>query len=187
MSKKILLAYGTRYGATESTINKMAEWMKEDFTTEIVDLRKTKAKEWPEVEEYEGIIVGSGIRMDRWKKEATKFLVKNKEYLTKNIEKVAVFVSCGTTAEKKFEEARRKYLKEHFEKNELPYFYSEAFAGVFDFTKETKFGFLTKKLIKSVAEKEMSKELEWDFKGKNDFRDWKLIKEFVELFKEKIE
>jgi menaquinone-dependent protoporphyrinogen oxidase len=146
--KKILLAYGTRYGATESTIRKMAEWMKEEgYETEFVNLRKTKAKEWPKVEEFDGIIVGSGIRMDRWTKEATAFLVRNKEFFIINKEKIAVFVSCGTAAEKKFEEARRKFLKEHFEKHELPNFYSEAFEGVFDFTEETKFGFLTKKLV----------------------------------------
>ena len=101
MSKKILLVYATRYGATESTIQKMAEWMKEEYETELVDLRKTKAKEWPKVEEFVGIIIGSGIRMDRWTKEATAFLKKNREFLTKNKERVAVFVSCGTASQKK--------------------------------------------------------------------------------------
>jgi len=187
MSKKILLVYATRYGATESTIQKMAEWMKEEYETELVDLRKTKAKEWPKVEEFVGIIIGSGIRMDRWTKEATAFLKKNREFLTKNKERVAVFVSCGTASQKKFEEARRKYLVEHFEKNDLPQFHSDTFSGVFDFTKETRFGYLTKKLMKSIAEKDMSEELEWDFEGKNDFRDWDKIKKFVEEFKEKIE
>jgi menaquinone-dependent protoporphyrinogen IX oxidase len=188
MSKKILLAYATRYGATESTIQKIAEWLKEEkYEIELVDLRKTKEKKWPNIEQFEGISVGSGIRMDRWTKEATAFLTKNRAFLTENKEKVAVFVSCGTASQRKFEEARTKYLKEHFEKNELPNLHSDTFSGVFDFTKETRFGFLTKKLMKSIAEKDMSEELEWDFNEINDFRDWDQIRTFVDIFKENLE
>jgi hypothetical protein len=32
----------------------------------------------------------------------------------------------------------------------------------------------------------MSQDMVWDFKGKNDFRDWDKIKGFVEEFLEKI-
>ena len=66
------------------------------------------------------------------------------------MDKVSIFVSCGTAADKeKIEFAQQEYLNNEFEKMNLPRFHSEVFAGIFDFSKESRFGFLEKKLMRS--------------------------------------
>jgi menaquinone-dependent protoporphyrinogen IX oxidase len=58
---------------------------------------------------------------------------------------------------------------------------SAAFGGVFDFSSESKMGFLDKQLAK-IAAKGMEADLgyEIDRDSKNDFRDWDQIREFAE-------
>jgi menaquinone-dependent protoporphyrinogen oxidase len=49
-----------------------------------------------DISEYELIIVGSGMKIDKWTKEPERFLKKFKRELSKK--KVAVFVSSGIQA-----------------------------------------------------------------------------------------
>ena len=117
MSKKILIAYGSRYGSTEEIAHSMAEILANaGLGTQLLDLRRTKQKDWPPLTSFDGVLVGSGIKIGRWTKEVTVFLKTHADELKRLKPKglvVGVFVSCGMASTPgQQEEARRKYLKE---------------------------------------------------------------------------
>lgn len=39
------------------------------YGSQILNLRKTKSKEWPLLKEFDGVLVGSGIKIGKWAKE----------------------------------------------------------------------------------------------------------------------
>ena len=79
MSKKVLIAYGSRYGSTDEIARAMAQILeKEGLEIQLLDLRHTKQKQWPTLTSFDGILVGSGIKMFRWVGDATTFLKKHR-------------------------------------------------------------------------------------------------------------
>ena len=92
------------------------------------------------MEEYDLVIIGSGIQIYRWTSEPEDFLKKfQKESATK---KVALFVAAGAAAiaerEGKSEEveiAKKKYLQEKAAKYNLQPVALGLFGGVYDFNK----------------------------------------------------
>jgi menaquinone-dependent protoporphyrinogen IX oxidase len=136
---KALIVYGTRYGATASTSEAIAEVLR----NEGVDVRVVNAKEdkVKDIAEYELVIVGSGIQINRWTKEPEKFLKKFHKGLAKK--KVALFVCCGSTEPldgktdkaESIEKARTKYLEEKAAKFNLQPVALGLFGGVYNFNK----------------------------------------------------
>jgi len=103
---KALIVYGTRYGATASTSEEIAEVLhQEGFDVRVVNAKKDKVHD---ITEYELVIVGSGIQVNRWTKEPEKFLKKFQRELAKK--KVALFVCCSSAQPLK-EEKNLKKLK----------------------------------------------------------------------------
>jgi menaquinone-dependent protoporphyrinogen oxidase len=188
MCKKVLIAYATRFGATTDTADRIKKIIEgKDYEVELLDLKKVKSKNWPSLDAFEGIIIASGIKMGKWTKQAKSCLEKHLEYLRHNPNKFSIFVCCGTAAEKeKVEKAEQEYLSDVFNKYDLPSIHSRAFSGIFDFSKTSKFGFLEKSIMKSVAQKDMDPDLGWDFDGVNDFRDFERIEKFAIEFVERI-
>ena len=188
MSKEILIAYATRFGATTDTVMKIKEIIEtSSCKVELLDLKMVKSKNWPSPEGFDGVIVASGIKMGKWTKHSKSFLERNIDYLRENPDKFSIFVSCGTAAEKdKIEKARKEYLSDVFEDYKIPDVHSEVFSGIFDFSKNSKFGFLEKSIMKSVARQDMDPDLGWDFDGVNDFRDFQRIEKFTNEFVERI-
>jgi menaquinone-dependent protoporphyrinogen IX oxidase len=134
---KALIVYGTRYGATASTSGDIAETLnKEGFDVKVVNLKKDKVKD---INEYELIIVGSGIQIHKWTKEPEKFLKNFQKELTKK--KVALFVCCGSTEPlddktdkaTSIKNARTKYLEEKVAKYNLQPVALGLFGGVYNF------------------------------------------------------
>jgi len=134
-----LIVYGTRYGATASTSEEIAEILsKEGFNVKVVNLKKDKVKD---ITEYELVIVGSGIQIHRWTKEPEKFLKKFQKELAKK--KVALFVCCGSTKPlddktdkaKSMENARTKYLEEKAAKYNLQAISLGLFGGVYNYNR----------------------------------------------------
>ena len=77
-SKKVLIVYGTRYGSTAEIAKELAILMEnQGIATQIVNLKEVKRKSWPLIDEYDGILVGSSIKIGRWMKEPKKFLESN--------------------------------------------------------------------------------------------------------------
>ena len=70
---KALVVYGTRWGGTVGVAGKIADAFKRaEFSVDVVDARKNL----PNVDSYDLVVVGSGIRADRWTKETLNFLEK---------------------------------------------------------------------------------------------------------------
>ena len=138
MAKKVLILYGTRYGATESTSREISKVLQgEGLEVKVVNAKKEKVKD---VSTYDLIIVGSGMQMGKWTGETENFLNQfQKELVNK---KIAIFVSSAAQAlleyEKKTEEVennRKQYLEEKAAKYNLQPVYMVTFGGVWDFNK----------------------------------------------------
>ena len=136
---KALIVYGTRYGATASPSETIAEVLRQEgFDVSVVNAKKDKVQD---ITEYELVIVGSGIQINKWTKEPEKFLKKFQKELAKK--KVALFVCCGSAQplkeeEKKPEEmekARRKYLEEKAAKYNLQPVALGLFGGVYNYNR----------------------------------------------------
>ena len=94
MIMNALIVYGTRYGATASTSEEIAKVLREeDFNVRVVNAKDERVED---IAEYELIIVGSGMKINRWTKEPEQFLNKFKRELQHK--KVAIFVSSATNA-----------------------------------------------------------------------------------------
>jgi len=82
--KNILIVFGSRFGNTKEVAAEIAKVAEEAGTkVDVVDLKETKRKDWPSVENYDGIIVGSGVKIMKWTRQPLAFLKKNKNQLNK--------------------------------------------------------------------------------------------------------
>jgi menaquinone-dependent protoporphyrinogen oxidase len=133
--KKALIAYGTRYGATASTAQEIALVLNQQgVEAKTVDIRKEKVKD---ISEYDLIVVGSGIQINRWTGEPEDFLKKHKKALASK--KLALFVCCGSAATGKADDAetaKQKYLQSKAVKHQLQPAAMGLFGGVYNFNKE---------------------------------------------------
>jgi menaquinone-dependent protoporphyrinogen oxidase len=119
---KALVVDGTRTGTAAITAQEIAQTLqKQGIETRVVDAKKEKIKS---ITEYDLVVVGSGIQIGRWTGEPEDFLKKFQKELASK--KVALFVNCGSAAEKmnpdKPEVAangKTKYLQEKAEKYHL--------------------------------------------------------------------
>jgi menaquinone-dependent protoporphyrinogen IX oxidase len=136
---KALIAYGTRYGATEMTSEDIADVLRqESVDVKVVDLKKDKVED---ITEYELVIVGSGIQINKWTGEPEKFLKKFQKELAKK--KVALFVCCGSTQPlddktdkaTSIAKARTKYLEEKAAKYNLQPVALGLFGGVYNYNR----------------------------------------------------
>ncbi|MFX1247873.1 MAG: flavodoxin domain-containing protein [Promethearchaeota archaeon] len=107
---KVLVANGTRYGATQGITERMVEWLTQNhIDSDIINIRKNK---WP-VAQYNGLINGSGIRISLWTKEVEKFIKgKNDEI---NVISPEMFFICSgyATIPKDITKLRRNIVKKY--------------------------------------------------------------------------
>ncbi len=78
---KVLIVYGTRYGATASTSEEIGKVLRQEgLEVRVVDAKKEKVRD---IAEYDLVVVGSGIKIDRWTGEAEEFLKNFQKELAK--------------------------------------------------------------------------------------------------------
>ncbi len=177
-----LVVYGTRWGGTIGVSNKIEDALRKNgFKVDVVDARK----KMPNISNYHLVIVGSGIRADRWTKESLNFLEKNVPVLRDK--KIALFVSCEmANAEKNAAEAaREKYLTEVAAKYGLHPISYGFFGGLLDFGRSH--GILAD-IIVSLNGRNLRRH-GLNTKGVTDKRDWTQIEnwtiDIVKTFPEK--
>jgi len=135
---KALIIYGTRYGATASTSEEIAKILRQEgLDVRVVNAKGEKVKD---IADYELVIVGSGIQINKWTGEPEKFLKKFQNELAKK--KVALFVCCGSASQVMNEEkpdisesARRKYLEDKAAQYHLQTVALGLFGGVYNYNK----------------------------------------------------
>jgi menaquinone-dependent protoporphyrinogen IX oxidase len=186
MSKKVLIVYGTRYGATEGTSEEIAKVLRsEGLDVRVVNARKEKIKD---ISGYDLVIVGSGMQMAKWTGAAEKFLRNFQKELSNK--KVAIFVSSGAQAliehEKKTEEierARKQYLEDKAVKYNLHPISMVIFGGVWDFNQMF---FLFRKTLASFKPKIEEAGFKEIKPGVYDTRDWDSIKTWAKEIATKV-
>ena len=102
-----------------------------EFSVDVVDARKNL----PNVDSYDLVVVGSGIRADRWTKETLNFLEKNSTKLRGK--RMALFVSCQMADREKEakDKAKDAYLLKVAERYGLSPVSYGFFGGFLDFKK----------------------------------------------------
>jgi menaquinone-dependent protoporphyrinogen oxidase len=176
MTKKVLIVYGTRYGATESTAAEIAKVLRaEGLEVAVVNARKETVRD---ISPYDLVIVGSGMQMGKWTKEPEQFL----EQFAKELagKKVAIFVSSAVQAllehEKKTEEIaanRKAYLEEKAEKYHLRPVSLIIFGGVWDYNQ---MNFLARRALASFKPRIEAAGFREIKPGLYDTRDWEAIR-----------
>lgn len=92
MDGKVLVAYGTKYGATTEIAGKIGEVLRQQG----LDADVVAAGQAGDLAPYGAFVIGSGAYFGRWRKEAVKFLKKNEALLA---EKPVWLFSSGPTGE----------------------------------------------------------------------------------------
>jgi len=187
MSKNVLIAYGTRFGSTEEISIKFKQTLEENgFIVDLVNL-KAKTKKIHNIDNYSGVLIGSGIRIARWTKEAKHFLKTNVKAINDNKIIVGIFLSSGEASDPgKKSEAIEKYLVKVFKELGLDigdHVLYDAFGGVFDLSETSKLSWLNRRMLKTVAQNDPNIELN----ERKDYRDWDQINKFLENFISRIQ
>ncbi|MFX1514503.1 MAG: flavodoxin domain-containing protein [Promethearchaeota archaeon] len=189
MSKKILIAYGSRFGSTEEISTHFKQTLEErGFNVELINL-KTKHQKVPTINNYSGVLIGSGIRIGRWTKEAKNFLKAHIPEINENRARTIVGIYLSSGEASKPEErpgAVEKYLVKVFRELGLDlggHILFDAFGGVFDLTESSNLGRLNKRMLRMAAKEDPN----IDPDGRNDWRDWEQINAFLENFITKIQ
>jgi len=172
---KVLLVFGTRYGATAGTSEEIANVLKsEGLEVKVVNAKAEKIKD---ISPYALIIVGSGVQMGKWTGEAEDFLKRLHEEADRK--KIAIFVSTMKSVSERegktedTQKARKVNLDDKIAKYGLHPIAVGFFGGVLDFNKmnfilRRTFGF-----IRPQLEKDGFKQTE---PGLYELRDWDEIR-----------
>ncbi len=180
--KQILIAYGSRYGCTEEISYKIAKYFEKNkgYHTKLLNLR---GKDHPtSIEDFNGIIIGTGIRVGKWSKETKSFLKKCKQIKSSIKPIIGVFISCGYASDPKYyPNAIQNFLLDNINdigvKSIIDIY--DAFGGVFDFSKASELNRIDKKILKLGA-RDLCMNI--DYTERNDYRDWDLIYDFSSRF-----
>ena len=160
--KKTLIAYGSRYGATVETAAEIASILEKEFglDVEIFDLKDYRA--CPDLEDYDNVIIASGIKYSEWHKNAEKFL--NNDFSKK---KLAIFISSNYAGEPElYEHSYNNFLKPVIEKyDHIKPIAVEAFGGRIPLRKIPEIHFM--KILQRLPN------------FQTDNRDWDKIKEWA--------
>ncbi|NHJ86604.1 MAG: hypothetical protein FK734_14150, partial [Asgard group archaeon] len=177
---------GSRFGNSKEIAEKIAEILEnEKFDVTIMNLQKTNSRKWLNPEEYDGVLVGSGIKITKWTKEPLKFLKKNCKILNQKI--LGLFVTSASSLMNR-EQANEDYIQKIIVEIDLKPAITEVFNPVFDFSEKSNLGFLNKAMLKMAAQGMMNDkpELKIDFNARNDFRDWNRINSYALEFGKKV-
>lgn len=176
---KTLVAYGTHFGASGGTAAEIAKILsQEGFEIKVANLKEEKIKD---ISEYQLIVIGSGMAMGNWVKEAEDFLRGFQKDLENK--KLAIFISSLRPVEEKAGKAdqiartQKTGLDDKITKYSLNPIATGFFGGVVNYNK---MGYLTRKAMevgyKSQLQKFGFKEIE---PGVYDLRDWDEIRSWA--------
>jgi menaquinone-dependent protoporphyrinogen oxidase len=106
---KALVIYGSRWGGTVAVAEKIGQTLSaEGYAVDVADAKKAPS----DLDSYDLFVIGSGMRADKWTKEALAFMENNSQLL--QTKKTALFVSCQM-ADRVEPEVREKAKKQYLQ------------------------------------------------------------------------
>ena len=176
---QVLIAYGTRYGATTSTAEEIAKVLQDEgLEVRVVNLKKEKIKD---ITNYELVIIGSGMKMEMWTSKAKAFLNKFSSELKKK--KVAIFVSSGARALMEYKgehdeiiRITKKYLEDKASKYDLNPISMTMFGGIWDYNQ---MGKIYRKFLDAERENFIPAGIKETEPGVYDSRNWDEIRKWA--------
>ena len=179
---KVLVLYGTRYGTTKGISDEIENVLREnEIETESYNLEKVSPKKIPPIDQYNGVIIGTGIKMGMWTKVVKSFIQKRKNELKQMQPTFAFYVCCGE-AKDNIDTAIEKYVTTKLEKIGLKTAIYDAFGGAYDLREGSALKGMMRKIVIGIMEKEEG--IENPEGEMYDYRDWDQIKEFANKFSE---
>ncbi len=174
-----LIVYGTSFGATKETSEKIARMLQEEnFDIKLVNAQEEKVKD---ISEYNLVIVGSSLANCRWNSQAEEFLKKfQKDFEHK---KLALFVSSvapiaereGNTEE--LAKLRKIALEDKVSKYSLRPIMTGLLGGILNYNK---MGFLARKGMEIAFKSRLQNtEFKEAAPGVYDLRDWDEIRSWT--------
>jgi menaquinone-dependent protoporphyrinogen oxidase len=110
-SGKTLVAYATKGGVTEESANIIVSVLRNKYKLEVDVINLTKNPK-PDISQYRNVVIGSGVRIGKWYKQALKLL--ESDFHNK---KVVIFLSSGEAGDPdKHEQSITKYITKILEK-----------------------------------------------------------------------
>jgi menaquinone-dependent protoporphyrinogen oxidase len=128
---KALVVYGTRWGGTVEVAQTIGKALTDEGNAvDVVDAKKAPAN----IEGYDSVLIGSGLRADKWTKESVEFIEKNLETL--KTKKLALYVSCSMADRKDegYEVGKKRYLTDFAAHYNLAPIAVGYFGGLMDFS-----------------------------------------------------
>lgn len=185
--KKVLIFYGTRYGATEGVAGRMAEIFRENGNqAEVFNLKDLPHDRIPDFSTYDGIMIGSSIKIGQWTKGVKKFVGQKAEDLNRFKGKLGFYVCSGYASNPEtYEKVKVEYTTEACQKlgvKKLDMY--DAFGGLMDFSETSRMGWLEKRILKMVGQATTGEKAEDN--SYNDLRDWDQIEKFTLEFNKKL-
>jgi menaquinone-dependent protoporphyrinogen IX oxidase len=176
---KALIAFGTSLGAASEIAGEIAKVLRQaSFNTDVINVRERKIGD---ISNYELVVLGSEVHMDKWVSEAEDFLKDFLEELAHR--KVAIFVSAALAPLDKIQgkkedidSAEEKYLTQKAAAYSLKPIATAMFGGIIDFNKMGFFARRTLGWAKASLEEAGYKEKK---PGVYDTRNWKEIKDWA--------
>jgi menaquinone-dependent protoporphyrinogen oxidase len=157
MEKKVLVAYSSKYGATREIAEKIAT----DLHREGLQVDVTPVKTVQDLAAYQAVILGSGVYIGQWNKEAAVFLQANEKVLAGR--PVWIF-SSGPTGEGDPVELVQGWLLPTSLKPVADRIHPRDIKVFHGYINPEKLMLIQRWMIKSVLKKPFG-----------DFRDWKAI------------
>ncbi|MBD3192330.1 MAG: hypothetical protein GF308_16955 [Candidatus Heimdallarchaeota archaeon] len=183
LSQQVLIVFGSRHGSSAEISQEIAkELAQQHLPTDVVDLRVIPPQKWPSVKHYDGILAGSGIQITRWTNEPKQFLEEHREQLNRKEKVLGLFVSCASFLLNP-EKSRVDYCEKVAEEIGVHPSLCEVFGPVMDFSDSSTLDSLSESMLKTAAKGIIAEGTFFvNFEGRNDFRDWKRIRNFAKEF-----
>ncbi len=174
--KKILIAYGTRYGATEGVAIKIAEIFRDNnVLAEVVDLKEKS--DFDNFDNYDGIIIASSIKIGQWTRHVKNF-VRNMRLEIQKFAGPFGFYVCSAYAalDKQYAKVKEEYIPDKLTEFGISIDYYDAFGGIIDFSESSKMSWLEKKIMKLAGNQANGLTVKSDY---TDLRNWDQIEKFA--------
>lgn len=179
---KVLILFGTRFGSTQEVCERVANILDDKgIQTLTLNLEDSTSRAAANLEEFDGLIIASGIRAGKMTKETRNFIDANSDYLKAMNMPLGFFVSSGmATTPEKIARFREEYIGEYLDQYDIEPDIYDVFGGVIDLSTDSNLGFFAKKMVKEISEQDPKIKPN----NKNDLRDWEQIRGFAEEYAE---